>query len=196
MDQSEFVRMFVHTAERLRIEYFITGSLASMYYGETRFTNDADIAVEMTEKDAVGVCAAFPDSDFYSDPLMAVEAVRRHGMFNIIHAAGNLKIDVMVADDTPFNRSRFARKRRVWFYESLEAFISAPEDVILSKLVFYKEGRSEKHTRDIASMVKISWDLLDTQYLAGWSLILCVQDIWRSILEKTGHLEAYPFDQP
>lgn len=195
MKQSEIVALFVHSAERLGIEYFITGSLASMFYGEPRFTNDADIAVEMNETEAINLCQAFPESDFYADPHMAVQAVRGHGTFNIIHSAGNLKIDVMIVKDTPFNRSRFARKRRVQFYDKLEAFISAPEDVILAKLLFFKEGRSEKHTRDVASIVKISWDLLDPRYLAGWALILCVQDIWRSILEKTGHLDAFPFDQ-
>lgn len=71
MEQSDFVSLFVRTAERLGIEYFITGSLAAMYYGEPRFTNDADIAVEMSVKDAANLCAAFAESDFYADEYMA-----------------------------------------------------------------------------------------------------------------------------
>ncbi|RPJ03448.1 MAG: hypothetical protein EHM31_00745 [Candidatus Aminicenantes bacterium] len=39
-----------------------------------------------------------------------------------------------------------------------------PEDVILKKMVFYRDGGSDKHLRDIAGILKISSDAID---LAG-----------------------------
>lgn len=82
------------------------------------------------------------------------------------------------------------------FLRDLDACISSPEDCILSKLLFYKEGGSEKHTRDIASILKASWDLLDTTYIAGWALRLDVHGLWRQHLQAVGRIDAYPFDQP
>jgi len=37
----------VEVLERLRIPYLVTGSIASMAYGEPRLTNDSDIVAEI-----------------------------------------------------------------------------------------------------------------------------------------------------
>jgi hypothetical protein len=54
-------------------------------------------------------------------------------------------------------------------------FIS-PEDVILNKLLFYKEGGVDKHARDIAGVLRISGDSLDVNYLNTWAKQLGVED--------------------
>jgi len=47
MEQSDLLRLLVETLERLGIGYQITGSNATIAYGEPRFTNDIDVVVEM-----------------------------------------------------------------------------------------------------------------------------------------------------
>lgn len=42
MDPSELLERLAQTLESLRIPYLITGSMATIAYGEPRFTNDID----------------------------------------------------------------------------------------------------------------------------------------------------------
>ncbi len=196
MQLTELLDRFVQAAEHLDVPYFVTGSVASSYYGEARFTNDIDIVIEISPQRVVKLCEAFDSDEFYVDSDAARSAAAHFGMFNIIVSGGLLKIDVVIAQDTPLNRSRFARARKVKLSSRTEAFISSAEDVILSKLLFYKEGRSEKHTRDIATILKTRWEQLDLVYIAGWSLRLGVETIWRDILVSIGRLDAYGIEDP
>jgi hypothetical protein len=45
--------------------------------------------------------------------------------------------------------------------EAETVWLAPPEYVILRKLEYYREGKSEKHLRDIASMIEISSDRID-----------------------------------
>jgi hypothetical protein len=45
MEQDDLLRRVVGTLERLRLPYLVTGSIATILYGEPRFTNDIDIVV-------------------------------------------------------------------------------------------------------------------------------------------------------
>jgi hypothetical protein len=43
MEQSELLRYFTTGLEHLGLRYFVTGSVATIFFGEPRFTNDIDI---------------------------------------------------------------------------------------------------------------------------------------------------------
>ena len=47
MGPYELLRTVVEVLERLRIPYLVTGSIASMAYGEPRLTNDSDIVADI-----------------------------------------------------------------------------------------------------------------------------------------------------
>lgn len=49
MEQSELLKHLINSFESLDIRYFITGSIASIFYGEPRFTNDIDVVAEIKE---------------------------------------------------------------------------------------------------------------------------------------------------
>ena len=49
--------------------------------------------------------------------------------------------------------------------EGEPVWLAPPEYVILRKLEYYREGGSEKHLRDIASMVKIASDQINFEEL-------------------------------
>ncbi len=57
---------------------------------------------------------------------------------------------------------------RVGWRPGLEAVFAFPEDVIVKKMAFYKEGSSEKHRRDITE----------------WAERLDLADLWTEILER------------
>ena len=47
MEQSDLLRKLASELERLGIKYLVTGSIATISYGEPRFTNDIDVVVEL-----------------------------------------------------------------------------------------------------------------------------------------------------
>ena len=96
MGPYELLEKVVKAFDRLRITYLVTGSVASMAYGEPRFTNDIDIVAGIGEEHIGGLVEAFPAEDFYISADMIRQAVRQPGQFNIIHPASGLKIDVII----------------------------------------------------------------------------------------------------
>lgn len=184
MTPAELIRVAVEACRSVGIEYFITGSVASSYYGEFRFTADLDVVIELPSWRVNDLCGYFPEPDYYVSPESAMDAAQRCGQFNVVHPASGLKIDFMVINDRPYNESRRARAREREILPGLQAQISAPEDVILMKLVFYNEGASEKHLRDIASMLRISPGEIDRAYIERWAPKLGVVESWRAVAAK------------
>lgn len=133
MEQFDLRAYLIEVLERLGLESFITGSIAAMYYGEPRFTNDIDVVVRLSEQSVSSFCAQFPAPDFYVSEDAAKHAVWNHGQFNVIHPDSGWKIDVIVPADTPYDRSRLLRKQRARADQTHDAFFAPPEDVILKK---------------------------------------------------------------
>jgi len=50
-------------------------------------------------------------------------------------------------------------------------------------LIYYKEGLSEKHLRDIASMFRLKSGSLDIGYLEHWAEKLGVSNQWKLFQE-------------
>lgn len=184
MEQFDLRAHLIEVLERLGLDYFITGSVAAIFYGEPRFTNDVDVVVRLPPDAVSRFCAQFPAPDFYVSEEAATRAVRSCGQFNIIHPDSGLKVDVIVPDDSPYNRSRLARKQRGRADPTHDAFFAAPEDVILKKMQYYQEGGSEKHIRDITGILKLSWDRLDASYVREWAARLGLTEIWETILKS------------
>lgn len=181
MEQSDLLCHVVGVLERLNLRYLITGSVASIFYGEPRFTNDIDVVVEFPPAGIDSFCKCFPSEDYYLSEEAVRQAVDSRGQFNIIHPASGLKVDVMIAGDSPFDRSRFSRANRVAVAAENEATFAAIEDVIIKKLQAFQEGGSEKHIRDILGMLKISGHHVDRAYITQWAARLGVTDIWNSV---------------
>jgi hypothetical protein len=77
MEQSDLLLLLVKTLERLRIPYQLTGSTATISYGEARFTNDIDVVVDLPPEQIDAFVAAFPEPEFYLSKIAIQEAVRR-----------------------------------------------------------------------------------------------------------------------
>ena len=112
-----------------------------------------------------------------------MDSAKRWGQFNILHPTSGLKIDVMVADDSEFNASRFGRARLLSVAPDVVAAFASPEDVILKKLEYFRKGGSDKHLRDITGVLKIMGPELDHQYLTVWARRLGLTDLWREACE-------------
>lgn len=184
MLQDELLVLVVQTLEDLELPYFVTGSMATILFGEPRFTNDIDVVVRLTTDRIEALLGAFPESEFYSDEEQIRTAIARRGQFNVIHPASGLKVDFMIPTMDEFDRIRFARARRVHPVADQEANFASPEDVILKKLQFFREGGSEKHLRDIAGVLRISGSEVDRDYVERWADRLGVLESWKLVVEE------------
>jgi hypothetical protein len=181
MEQSELLRYVTGVLEQLSLRYFVTGSVATIFFGEPRFTNDIDIVVDLPPSRIPDFCRAFPGDDFYVSEEAIRKAVFRKGQFNVIHPASGLKVDIMIPAENSFNRNRFARVKRLRPSSDYEAVFASPEDVILKKLEYHRQGGSEKHLRDIAGILKISREGIDFSYIDEWASQLGLREIWLKV---------------
>ncbi len=175
---AELLAHLAASLELLQIRYLVTGSMATIAYGEPRFTNDIDVVVALLGDKIDAFCARFPAPEYYCPRHMVADAVRKKWQFNIIHPASGLKIDVIIATDSDFDRSRLSRGERIATGDDAFVSFASPEDVILKKLVYYREGGSEKHLRDIAGVLKVQGDRVDRTYITAWADRLGVSAEW------------------
>ena len=68
-----------------------------------------------------------------------------------------------------FDRNRFSRKRLIDVFPDRSAVFASPEDVIIKKMEYYRDGGSEKHLRDITGILKVSGAGLDRGYVDRWA---------------------------
>jgi hypothetical protein len=184
VDQPELLRYTFEKLEGLGLIYFVVGSYASLLYGEPRFTQDIDIVVDLPAESIDAFCAAFPSPEFYLSADAVRDAVVRRFQFNVLHPASGNKIDFILARTDAWGRAQMSRRQRVRMLPDREGYAAKPEDVIIGKLLYYAEGGSEKHLRDIAGILGISGDAVDRSDVAEWAEQLGVGEVWRAVLAK------------
>lgn len=184
MEQRELLQYVAAVLDELEIEYYITGSMATMVYSRPRQTHDIDVVAAIPTEKLRLFCRRFPETEYYVSDDAARDALKRHSQFNIIHDSGH-KIDVIIPDRSAFSRSRLERRRRVQIgpddTPGNRPFIASPEDIILKKMEFYREGGSDKHLSDIADVLKSMGDMIDRVYIDEWVAKLGLADIWHAV---------------
>ncbi len=179
----DLVALFTGPLEEAGLEYFVTGSVASLLYGEPRMTHDVDLVLELTDLDVAPLLRVFPEEAFYVPPSEVIRIELRrpsHGHFNLIHHDTGFKADVYLAGRDPLHGFAMAHRKRA--ASAGGGFWVAPaEYVILRKLAWYREGGSEKHLRDIRSMLSVSGDALDRAVLQRWLETLGLEAEWQAV---------------
>jgi len=163
-----WIELFVTRLEAVGLSYMVTGSVASMVYGEPRLTLDVDVVLELQIDRAGAFLDAFPESAFYRPPLevVRVEAGRdARGHFNLIHHATGMKADIYLAASDALHRWGLAHRRRLALGAGA-MWVAPPEYVIIRKLEFFREGGSEKHLRDVRAMLAAGLEV-DRNFLAA-----------------------------
>jgi hypothetical protein len=184
VEQSDLLKLTIEKLRQLEIRYAIVGSFASGIWGESRLTQDIDIVVDLKPQQVVSICNAFPDPEFYVSRTAAEEAVAHSGQFNVINPSSGNKIDFMVAGHTKWVLAQLDRSKQLAIFPDQVANVAAPEDVILGKLIYYREGGSEKHLRDITGILKFSGAMIDRAYLNEFAQRLGVADMWEAVLNS------------
>jgi hypothetical protein len=87
-----------------------------------------------------------------------------------MHHATGYKIDLIVRKASEYRQTEFARRQRVAL-GSVQTWVVSREDLILSKLEWSRESRSEQQARDIRDLLQ---GPIDRPYLRRWAAVLGV----------------------
>lgn len=187
MPEAELCLLFLRPLNELGLRYVVVGSIASMLYGEPRFTNDVDVVVFLRHDDIVRLVAALPAPAFYLPPaeFIAAEIARpEKGQFNAIHIATGFKADIHTTGRDEFNAWAFCNARRIEF-KGEPIVVAPPECVIVRKLESLRDGGSDKHLRDIRTMLRVSAEQIDQRELAEWIRLRGLQAEWDKVTART-----------
>ena len=163
------------------IEYMVVGSMAAMVYGEPRMTHDMDVVIQVSPMDAQRLEDIFKPEEFYCPPIEIIRSEIVHqGQFNLIHHESGLKIDLVIRKNTEHAECEFNRRRRVPFWHGNDAVLASPEDVIIAKLEYFRQGGSQKHLKDIRGI--LAETQIDDTYLNNWLTKLNLKEEWKQVL--------------
>jgi len=179
-DELDVLKSVTAQLEGAGISYMVTGSMAANFYAVPRMTRDIDLVVELSERDVDRVTRLFLQ-EYYIDRDMVQRAVRDYAMFNMIHNALVVKVDCVVRKETEYRRVEFARRRAI-SVAGQRVFIVSPEDLILSKLDWAKESRSQIQLDDVRNLLR-SVQRLDTEYLNRWADRLGVTALYEEVCQ-------------
>lgn len=175
----DFLKDVVERLERAGISYLLTGSMAANCWGTPRTTHDLDFLIDIRFGDVDRFVMAFDGMFVQPDSIRA--AFRPPFQFNVVDSQSELKADFWIFVADPFDEIRFTRARTISF-GGRTLRVSAPEDVILSKLSWYRRHSSDQQLRDVAGIYAVQGSALDLPYIERWSDRLGVRDLWNSVL--------------
>lgn len=170
MTAPDLIGLFIAPLEKEGIPYLITGGVASVIYGDPRFTRDIDLVLDLSTAAAPRLVSAFTEDAFHLPPFeVLLEEIARApgGHFNIIHRDTALRADVYLSGNDPLHAWAFEHGRRIPVGD-LEISVAPLEYVLIRKLQYHAMSGSDRHLRDIAMMLRISGDLLDHAAMDGW----------------------------
>lgn len=174
------LKIFREVIKRLnsrRVPYMVSGSVAMNFYTVPRMTRDIDIVIEITDVDSF--YNAFKN-EYYIDKRTVGNAVRDRSMFNIIHLKEAMKIDFIVKKDSEYRKTEFERRKQVDI-DGSKVFIVSIEDLIISKLVWSRQSRSDFQIKDIKNLLK---EKIDLEYIEQWVGKLGIDDFYREISDE------------
>jgi hypothetical protein len=129
----------------------VTGSVAMNYYAQPRMTRDIDLVVSLDEAQTETFLRLF-EGEYYFDRESVKHAVSRRKMFNLIHYDAVIKIDFVVLKPDAYRQEEFARRKQINIGD-FQTWIVSREDLILSKLFWAKDSRSEMQLSDVRNLL-------------------------------------------
>lgn len=192
-DPQRLLVSVAHILDKLGISYAITGGMSVVVWGRPRFTADIDVVIALTNQQVTGLASAFRTlgEGVYVDDEMIRNAYRRGGEFNIIDSISGVKVDFWVGKDE-IARAQLARRvpQRI---SGVDVYFLSPEDLIVSKLIWFRKSESTRHLEDIESVLAISGDRVDRNYVNSQAGRLGLRDLWRKVSEKAVPTHAGSF---
>jgi hypothetical protein len=175
----DILRDVSHRLSSAGIGFMLTGSVAMNFYAQPRMTRDIDLVVALKEGEAGTIVHLF-EPDYYVSFEAVANAIHSHSIFNLIHHESVIKVDCIVLKREPYRLEEFARRREITLGD-FPTWIVSREDLILSKLFWARDTRSEMQLRDVRNLLTVD---CERQYLSSRALMLGVGDLLKEALER------------
>jgi len=91
--------------------------------------------------------------------------------------------DIYTEGADPLHTWGLQHRRAIEVSPGKSLWVAPPEYVILRKLEYYREGRSEKHVLDIRGMLEVSGDGLNQAFLQDQIQQMSLSGEWQAIGE-------------
>ena len=172
---------FAGRLERLNIPYMLTGSMAMFQYSNYRMTADIDIVMELKARHAQLLIGNL-EPDYVIPHNSMMRAIASERMFNVIHQETAFKVDCVMRKSTPFQKMAFERRQTVDFHGK-EVSIITLEDLIISKLLWAADSKSDKQLTDIKNLMRNQFDV---SYIESWTGKLGLRETYDECLLEIG----------
>lgn len=182
MTQEKVICKVIDILEENNIQYMLTGGIVVNYYGRPRFTHDVDLIIQIHIEDAEKIVTLF-EKEFYISKDGVIEAIKCKGMFNLIHFETIFKVDCFILKDEEHSMTSFPRRQKELIF-GREIYIASCEDIILTKLYWYKKSGIQKHYEDVVGIFEIQQNKIDLDYVKKWAEKLSFLEIIEEILKQ------------
>lgn len=183
MEFVNFIMIVLDSLSQADVEYMIGGAIAVWAWGDPRTTRDVDVVINLP----IEKMKAFSEELQKRDMLVPVDIIldayletRADLPVDAIHMYTGYKAEFfLLRPENEYGNEAFARRCLVDIGTPLgKVYVTAPEDLILNKLRYYRISQQPKHTRDITSILIALGDELDKAYLERWATRLGVMGLW------------------
>jgi len=180
MNERDLLVDCLRRLNRSGLTYYLTGSMASNYWGIPRTTHDLDFVIQLPPSAVSGIVQAF-SADYYIDEAAVRAAYQPPYQFNAIDTRSALKVDFWLSKPAPLDAEMLQRRVHVTLFGE-PAWIATAEDVILHKLVWNHITPSDRQLGDAAGVVAVQSGALDKEYLEKWATELELTENLKKLL--------------
>ena len=180
MTEQELLVDCLRRLNSAEITYYLTGSMASNYWGVPRTTHDLDFVIQLPPTAVPRIVSAF-SPDFHIDEMAVRAAYQPPHQFNAIDTRSALKVDFWLPHRTPFDQAMLKRRVHVTLFGE-PAWITTAEDCILHKLIWNKITPSDRQLGDAAGIFAVQASKLDIAYMEQWGEALDIAPELKQLL--------------
>ncbi|HEY7001260.1 MAG TPA: hypothetical protein VH330_05930 [Candidatus Udaeobacter sp.] len=178
MNEIDVVRDISRRFEQAHVPYMLTGSVAMNYYALPRMTRDIDLVIAISPNDVDRVAALFRP-DYYVSEENIRESLVQESIFNLIHHESVIKVDCIIRKRSEYRKVEFERRQKISIRD-FTTFIVSKEDLIISKLFWAKDSRSEIQLGDVRNLLASGYDAV---YLQRWTRELGLDSLLKECRE-------------
>ena len=136
------------------LSYMIVGSYSSNFYGIPRLTKDADLVVNLDEKDWKKLSTILPEGlELGQQSGFEMVTSTRKELIRVIDSVFEIELFHLSKDS--HDSARFARRQKVSIIPGVEAWLPTAEDVIIQKLRWCRGAKRSKDFADAVAVLQV-----------------------------------------